>query len=93
VATPEKCPSRHQADPNLATGPEGQDHTVRETGEHCRIPTGSAAPWHMHPSAQQLLLVIAGALTVEVEAQGKTLLEAGEAVIIPADLLPTFADE
>jgi quercetin dioxygenase-like cupin family protein len=47
----------------------------------------------MHPSAQQLLLVIAGALTVEVEAQGKTLLEAGEAVIIPADLVPTFADE
>jgi quercetin dioxygenase-like cupin family protein len=47
----------------------------------------------MHPSAQQLLLVIAGALTVEVEAQGKALLEAGEAVIIPADLVHLARNE
>jgi len=62
-------------------------------GEQTRSATGSAAPWHMHPSAQELLQVIEGALAVEVEGQGKALIEAGEAVIIPADLVHLARNE
>ena len=87
-----------QADPKLTQilrqDLEGQDHTVQETvASIVEFPTGSAAPWHMHPSAQELLHVIAGALTVEVEGQGKALIEAGEAVIIPADLVHLARNE
>ena len=33
----------------------GQDHTVQETvASIAEFPTGSAAPWHMHPSAQEI---------------------------------------
>jgi len=72
----------------------GQDHTVQETvASIAEFPTGSAAPWHMHPSAQELLQVIEGALAVEVEGQGKALIEAGEAVIIPADLVHLARNE
>ena len=87
-----------QADPKLTQilrqDLEGQDHTVQETvASIVEFPTCSAAPWHMHPSAQELLHVIAGALTVEVEGQGKALIEAGEAVIIPADLVHLARNE
>jgi quercetin dioxygenase-like cupin family protein len=73
---------------------EGQDHTVQETvASIVEFPTGSAAPWHMHPSAQELLHVIEGALTVEIEGRGKTLLKEGEATIIPADLVHLARNE
>jgi quercetin dioxygenase-like cupin family protein len=73
---------------------EGQYHTVQETvASIVEFPPHSAAPWHMHPSAQELLHVIEGALTVEVEGQGKTLLKDGEAVIIPADLVHIARNE
>ena len=33
---------------------ENQDYTVQETvASMVEFPTGSAAPWHMHPSAQE----------------------------------------
>jgi quercetin dioxygenase-like cupin family protein len=87
-----------QAEPKLTQSLrqdlEGQDHTVQETvASIVEFPTGSAAPWHMHPSAQELLHVIVGALTVEIEGQGKALIEAGEAVIIPADLVHLARNE
>jgi uncharacterized protein (TIGR00369 family) len=73
---------------------EGQDHTVQETvASILEFPTGSTAPWHMHPGAQELLHVIEGSLTVEIESRGKTLLKEGEAAIIPADLVHLVRNE
>ena len=57
------------------------------------FPPGAAAPWHMHPSAQELLHVIEGNLTVEIEGKGSTLLKAGEAGIIPAELVHLARNE
>ena len=54
---------------------------------------GSAAPWRMHPGAQELLHVIEGSLVVEVEGGGTTRLRAGEAGIIPADLVHLARNE
>jgi quercetin dioxygenase-like cupin family protein len=73
---------------------ENQDYTVQETvASMVEFPTGSAAPWHMHPSAQELLCVVDGALTVEIEGQGKMLLKEGEATIIAADLIHLARNE
>jgi quercetin dioxygenase-like cupin family protein len=47
----------------------------------------------MHPSAQELLYVVDGALTVEIEGQGKMLLKEGEATIIAADLIHLARNE
>ena len=47
----------------------------------------TAAPWHMHPGAQELLHVIDGNLTVEIEGKAATLLKTGEAGIISAELV------
>jgi quercetin dioxygenase-like cupin family protein len=46
---------------------------------------GSAAPWHMHPGAQEILHVMEGNLVVEMEGTGPTPLKAGDAYIFPAD--------
>jgi quercetin dioxygenase-like cupin family protein len=54
---------------------------------------GTAAPWHMHPGAQELLHVIDGNLVVEVEGAGTTLLKTGEAGIIAADLVHLARNE
>jgi quercetin dioxygenase-like cupin family protein len=73
---------------------EDQDHTVQETvASIVEFPPGTAAPWHMHPSAQELLHVIEGNLTVEIEGRGKTLLKEGEAAIIPADRIHLARNE
>ena len=73
---------------------ENQDYTVQETvASIVEFPTGSAAPWHMHPSAQELLYVVDDALTVEIEGQGKMLLKEGEATIIAADLIHLARNE
>jgi quercetin dioxygenase-like cupin family protein len=73
---------------------EGQHHIVQETvASIVEFPTGSAAPWHLHPSAQELLHVIEGALTVEIEGRGKTFLKEGEATIIPADVVHLARNE
>jgi quercetin dioxygenase-like cupin family protein len=73
---------------------EGQDHIVQETvASIVEFPAGSAAPWHLHPSAQELLHVIEGAFTVEIEGRQKTHLKEGEATIIPADLVHLARNE
>src|SRR6266436_6020464 len=54
---------------------------------------GTAAPWHMHPGAQELLHVIEGNLIVEIEGGGTTLLKTGEAGIIAADLVHLARNE
>jgi mannose-6-phosphate isomerase-like protein (cupin superfamily) len=46
---------------------------------------GSAAPWHMHPGAQEILHVMEGNLVVEMEGTGPAPLKAGECYVFPAD--------
>jgi quercetin dioxygenase-like cupin family protein len=73
---------------------EGQDHVVQETvASLVEFPPGAAAPWHMHPGAQELLLVTEGSLALEIEGKGSTLLRAGEAGIVPADLVHLARNE
>ena len=65
---------------------EGQGEVVQETVVSIvEFPPGAAAPWHMHPGAQELLHVI--------EGKGSTLLKTGEAGIIPAELVHLARNE
>jgi quercetin dioxygenase-like cupin family protein len=73
---------------------EGQDQIVQETVVSIvEFPPGAAAPWHMHPGAQELLHVIEGSLTVEIEGKGSALLKAGEAGIIPTEMVHLARNE
>ena len=47
----------------------------------------------MHPRAQELFNVIEGNLTLEIEGKGSTLLKAGEAAIVPAELVHIARNE
>jgi quercetin dioxygenase-like cupin family protein len=87
-----------QAGPKLAQilrkDLEGQGQTVQETVVSLiDFGPGAAAPWHMHPGAQELLHVIEGSVVVEIEGTGKTLLKTGEAGIITADLVHLARNE
>jgi len=67
---------------------EAQDRVVQETvASVVEFPPGTAAPWHIHPGAQELLFVIEGNLVVEIEGKGGSLLKTGEASIIPAEFV------
>ena len=67
---------------------EAQGQVVQETVVSIvEFAPGTAAPWHMHPGAQELLHVMEGNLTVEIEGQGTSLLKSGEAGIIAAELV------
>src|SRR5260370_18031400 len=73
---------------------EGQGQVVQETVVSVvDFGPGTAAPWHMHPGAQELLHVIEGSLVVEIEGSGTTLLKTGEAGIIGADLVHLARNE
>jgi quercetin dioxygenase-like cupin family protein len=73
---------------------ESQGQVVQETiVSVADFGPGSAAPWHMHPGAQELLHVIEGSLVVEIEGGGTTLLKTGEAAIIPADIVHLARNE
>jgi quercetin dioxygenase-like cupin family protein len=73
---------------------ENQDQKVQETiVSVVDFGPGAAAPWHMHPGAQELLHVIEGSLVVEIEGGGTTLLKTGEAAIIAADLVHLARNE
>jgi quercetin dioxygenase-like cupin family protein len=73
---------------------EGQGQVVQETiVSVVDFGPGTAAPWHIHPGAQELLHVIEGNLVVEVEGAGTTLLKTGEAGIIAADLVHLARNE
>ena len=73
---------------------ESQGQVVQETVVSIvEFAPGTAAPWHMHPGAQELLHVIEGGLTVEIEEKGSTRLTAGEAGIIPAELVHLARNE
>src|SRR5439155_20265735 len=73
---------------------ESQGQVVQETVVSViDFGPGTAAPWHMHPGAQELLHVIEGSLVVEIEGSGVTLLTADEAAIIAADLVHLARNE
>jgi quercetin dioxygenase-like cupin family protein len=73
---------------------EGQGQIVQETVVSIvEFPPGTSAPWHIHPGAQELLHVIEGSLIVEIEGRGSTLLKAGEAGIISAELVHLARNE
>src|SRR5260370_4319133 len=73
---------------------ESQGQVVQETiVSVVDFAPGNAAPWHMHPGAQELLYVIEGNLTVEIEGGGTTLLKTGEAGTIAADLVHLARNE
>src|SRR5262245_50826973 len=66
---------------------QGQDQQVQETVVNVLdLPGGAAAPWHMHPGAQELLFVMDGSVTVEIEGQGTRTLKPGEIALIPAEI-------
>jgi quercetin dioxygenase-like cupin family protein len=70
----------------LRTDLEGQGQTVQETVVGVvEFGPGSAAPWHLHPGAQELLYVMEGNLIVEVEGRGTRVVKTGEIGTIPAD--------
>ena len=73
---------------------ESQGETVQETiVSVVDFAPGTAAPWHKHPGAQELLHVFEGSLVVEVEGATVTRLNAGEAGIIAADLVHLARNE
>ena len=73
---------------------EGQGQTVQETlVSVAEFGPGTSAPWHMHPGAQELLHVIEGTLTVEIEGRSPTILRTGEAGIVAAELVHLARNE
>jgi len=65
----------------------GQDQKVQESVvSSLEMGPGAAAPWHMHPGAQELLFVHEGELTLEVEGQASRVIKAGEVGLIPAEI-------
>jgi quercetin dioxygenase-like cupin family protein len=73
---------------------EGQGQVVQETVVSiAEFAPGSAAPWHQHPGAQELLHVIEGGLTVEIDGRAPLRLNAGEAGIIDAELIHLARNE
>ena len=73
---------------------ENQGQVVQETiVSVVDFGPGTAAPWHMHPGAQEVLHVIEGSLVVEVEGGEAKFLKTGEAAIIPADIVHLARNE
>ena len=73
----------------LAQGNQVQESVVT----FVEFSPGQAAPWHMHPGAQEILYVIDGSLTVEVEGQEAKVLKAGDVVLAPAEVPHTVRNE
>jgi quercetin dioxygenase-like cupin family protein len=66
---------------------QAQDQKVQETVVNVlEMTPGVGAPWHMHPAAQEILFVLEGNLTVEIEGQGTKVLKAGEIALMPAEV-------
>jgi quercetin dioxygenase-like cupin family protein len=45
---------------------------------------GISIPRHLHPAAQEIAFGMDGALTLDVEGQGTTIIKAGDVLLIPA---------
>jgi Cupin domain len=67
---PAQAPAGPKLTQILRNDLEGQAQVVQETVVSIvEFPPGTAAPWHMHPGAQELLHVIEGSLIVEIEGK------------------------
>jgi quercetin dioxygenase-like cupin family protein len=70
-----------------AAAVQGQGEKVQETVVNIlEMGPGAAAPWHMHPGAQELLFVYEGDIVLEIQGQGTKTLKAGSIGIIPAEI-------
>ncbi len=66
---------------------QGQDQRVQETVVNVlEMASGVGAPRHMHPGAQEIIYVLDGSLTVEVEGRETKAIKAGEIALIPAEI-------
>ena len=66
---------------------QSQGQSVQETVVNLlEMGPGVAAPWHMHPGAQEVIYVLDGNLVVEVEGRGTSEVKTGEIVLIPAEI-------
>jgi quercetin dioxygenase-like cupin family protein len=66
---------------------EGQGERVQETVVNMlEMDPGAAAPWHMHPGAQEFVFVLDGNLIAEIEGQGARSMAAGDIILIPAEV-------
>ena len=63
-----------------------QNQKVQETVVYVlEMPPAAAAPWHMHPGAQEIIFVLAGNLTVEMDGRRPHEVKAGGIILIPAE--------
>lgn len=51
------------------------------------FPPGASVPWHIHPDAQEFDYQIDGALSLQTEGQGTKVLNSGEAVYVPPNVV------
>jgi quercetin dioxygenase-like cupin family protein len=64
----------------------GQNQKVQETVVNVlEMAPAAAAPWHMHPGAQEIIFVLEGNLTVDVEGHGPREIKAGGIILVPAE--------
>jgi quercetin dioxygenase-like cupin family protein len=65
----------------------GQDQKVQETVLNIlEMAPSVAAPWHMHPGAQEIIFVLEGNLTVELDGRRPQEVTTGGIILIPADI-------
>jgi len=65
---------------------QGQGQVVQETVlSILEMPPGAAAPWHMHPGAQEIIFVLDGQLVVEIDKKAAAEVQTGATILIPAE--------
>jgi quercetin dioxygenase-like cupin family protein len=66
---------------------EGQGNQVQESIVIlAEFQPGQGSPWHNHPGAQEILYVLEGNVTAEVEGRTAATIKAGEVILIPAEV-------
>jgi quercetin dioxygenase-like cupin family protein len=66
---------------------EGQGNQVQESiVTLAEFQPGQGSPWHNHPGAQEILYVLEGTVTAEVEGRPAATIKAGEVILIPAEV-------
>src|SRR5438874_13731438 len=77
------APATPKLTPLLKADLQGQGQSVQETVVNLlEMGPAAAAPWHMHPGAQELIYVLDGNLVVEVEGRGASEVKAGALILI-----------
>ena len=86
IASTQSAQGRPKLAQLLKADLQGQNQTVQETVVNLlEMAPSVGAPWHMHPGAQEIIFVIEGTLTVEIDGQGAKPVNAGEIILIPAE--------